>query len=250
MVRELAPPCLNTAYPPTPTPCCAANSPSHHRSVPALACSYAVRVTLSAGDRKQGSSFAPNKEQWEGLRGTPQPSRALCGKPSEAFMISCIQGSSDTWGGGAVSGQALVRPPPTCPVSLWQTRITCLSHLPQVGVSIFILGYRKGVPRKPPRVFPPQTPSPSVPGALPIPCTHPPCHSPTHGLPNHRRCPPPGCPQGGGGSCTGEQRREGLPTHLSQVSRGAHPVPIIILNTLSEMLVIFPILASSSSSAC
>ena len=88
-------------------------------------------------------------------------------------MNSCIQGSSDTWGGGAVSGQALGRPPPTYPVSLWQTRITCLSHLPQVGVPIFILGYRRGAPRKPPWVFPPQTPSPSVPGALLIPCTMP-----------------------------------------------------------------------------
>ena len=98
-------------------------------------------------------------------------------------MNSCIQGSSDTWGGGAVSGQALGRPPPTYPVSLWQTRITCLSHLPQVGVPIFILGYRRGALRKPPRVFPPQTPSPSVPGALPIPCTHPPAILPPMGFP-------------------------------------------------------------------
>ena len=98
-------------------------------------------------------------------------------------MNSCIQGSSDTWGGGAVSGQALGRPPPTYPVSLWQTRITCLSHLPQVGVPIFILGYRRGALRQPPRVFPPPTPSPSVPGALPIPCTHPPAILPPMGFP-------------------------------------------------------------------
>ena len=169
VLRELAPPSLNTAYPPTSTPCCAANSPSHRRSLPALACSYTVRVTLSTGDRKQGSSFAPDKEQWEGLRGTPQPSRALGGELSGAFLSCCIKGSSDTWGGRAVSGQALGSPPPTCPVSLWQTRIACLSHLPQVGVPIFILGYRRGAPRKPPWVFRPQTPSPSVPGALPIP---------------------------------------------------------------------------------
>ena len=116
-------------------------------------------------------------------RGTfgPQPSRALGGELSGAFMNSCIEGSSDTWGGRAVSGQALGRPPPTCPVSLWQTRIACLSHLPQVGVPIFILGYRRGAPRKPPWVFPPQTPSPSVPGALPIPCTHAPAILPPMG---------------------------------------------------------------------
>ena len=118
VLRELAPPSLNTAYPPTPTPCCAANSPSQPSLPLPLCLSYAVRVTLSAGDRKQGSSFAPDQEQWEGLRGTPQPSRALGGEPSEAFMNSCIQGSSDTWGRRAVSGQALGRPPPTCPVSL------------------------------------------------------------------------------------------------------------------------------------
>ena len=64
-------------------------------------------------------------------------------------MISCIQGSSDPWGGWVVSGQALGRPPPTCPVSLQQTRITCLSHLRQVGVPIFILGYRRGAPESP-----------------------------------------------------------------------------------------------------
>ena len=69
-------------------------------------------------------------------------------------MNSCIQGLFDTWGRRAVSGQALGRPPATCPVSLWQTRITCLSHLPQVGVSIFILGNRRGAPRKPPLGLP------------------------------------------------------------------------------------------------
>ena len=110
-------------------------------------------------------------------------------------MNSCIEGSSDTWGGRAVSGQALGRPPPTCPVSLWQTRIACLSHLPQVGVPIFILGYRRGAPRKPPWVFPPQTPSPSVPGALPIPCTHAPAILPPMGFPATGDVPLEGAPK-------------------------------------------------------
>ena len=110
-------------------------------------------------------------------------------------MISCIQGSSDTWGGMYVSGQALGRPPPTYPVSLWQTRITCLSYLPQVGVPIFILGYRRGAPRKPPWVFPPQTPSPSVPGALPIPCTHAPAILPPMGFPTTGYVPLKGAPK-------------------------------------------------------
>ena len=110
-------------------------------------------------------------------------------------MSCCIKGSSDTWGGRAVSGQALGSPPPTCPVSLWQTRIACLSHLPQVGVPIFILGYRRGAPRKPPWVFRPQTPSPSVPGALPIPCTRAPVILPPMGFPTTGDVPLEGAPK-------------------------------------------------------
>ena len=140
--------------------------------------------------------------------GAPQPCGALDREPSEAFMNSCIQGSSDTWGRGAASGQTLGRPPPTYSVSLWQSRKTCSSHLPQVGVSIFILGYRTGAPRKPSWVFPPLTPSPSVPGALPIPCIHPPATLPGKCLPTTGDVPLEGAPKGVRGSCTGELRGE------------------------------------------
>ena len=154
-----------------------------------------------------------------GREGTLQPSWSLGGEPSEAFMNSCIQGSSDTWGGGAVSGQALGRPPPTCPVSLWQTHKTCSSHLPQVGVPIFIPSYRRGAPRKPPRVFPLQTPSPSVPGALPSPCTHPPA-----------TLPPMGFPTTGNVSSRVPPKDEG-PAHSPQAWRNRHPVSMLYLNT-------------------
>ena len=140
-----------------------------------------------------------------------------------------------------MSGQALGRPPPTCPVSLWQTHKTCSSHLPQVGVPIFIPSYRRGAPRKPPRVFPLQTPSPSVPGALPSPCTHPPATLPPMDFPTTGDVPLEGAP-----------KEVGAPAQVNKGGR-AQPLPTGLERKLhshqtesqdkSQTQVVFPILA-------